>query len=135
MKIFETRNLARTAGLLAIGALACTASLLTGRAEVSAQVGTGDFWLFQPQQPGPVGRAWCNPARTVEYWAYVVGEYQFSSAENGPGQRWNLGVEATPSPGYANYASFKTAVRALPQFAGKSIRFQNHSMIEEVVNN
>ena len=128
MKIFETRNMARTAGFLAIGALACTASLFSTRAD-------GDFWLYQPQQSGPVGRAWCNPARTVEYWAYVVGEYQFSSAENGPGQRWNLGAEATPSGGYASYDSFKTAVRALPQFAGKSIRFQNHSMIEEVDNN
>lgn len=129
------RTLVRTAGLLAIGVLAYAASVVTTTEQVRAQIDVGDYWLFQPQQTGPVGRAYCNAGHTAEYWAYTTGEYRFPNSSNGPGNRGHIDFERVSGGSYATYAAFKTAVRALPEMAGKTILFQNHSVAEETITN
>ena len=108
------------------------ASLLSRTTSVHAQVQSGDYWLYQPHQPAPVGRAWCNSDRTVEYWAYVNGEYEFGGASSGLSGRWRLEVEQVGSASYASFADFKDAVLDQPEIQGKTILFQNHQVSESV---
>ena len=126
-------SIAFVAGVVAVGGLASSAAVLATPGVAHAQLFDSDFWLYQPQQTAPVGRAWSNPDRTVEYWAYVVGEYEFGGAANGPGNRWHLDAQRVPGSGYGSYAGFKAAVLALPEMQGKTILFQKHTATEETV--
>jgi hypothetical protein len=132
MRSFEGRNLLRAAGIAACALAACVASIATAPTRAGAQIDEGEFALFQPQQQAPVGRAWCNADRTVEYWAYVVGEYAFPLQGNGG---WRLDATRVSGTSYSSFAQFRAAVLALPQMAGKKILFQDHSVTEQTVVN
>lgn len=135
MRRLNRRGLVRSFAVLALIAAVCLASLVSAPQSAQAQIGFGEYGLFQPHQPGIVGRAWCNADRTVEYWAYVVGEYRWPDASNGPGNRAQLAFERAGGMQYPSFEAFQAAVRAMPQFQGKALEFENHSVVRSFVQN
>jgi hypothetical protein len=119
-------------------AAAVAASVLAGlpaTPPAEAQIRCGGFWLVQPHQTARVGRAWANADRTVEYWAYVDGEYRWADASNGPANRWRLDAEFEGSTSFGSFEAFRDATLALPEFDGKVLVFQQHVVTETVVQN
>lgn len=127
-------GLARSLSFAALAA-AFTFGALPEFESADAQVRYGVYWLTQPHQTTRVGRVWCNPDRTAEYWAYVQGEYRWADVGNGPSQRWVLEAEFAGESSYPSFAAFRDATRALPEFQGKTLVFQDHSVVETVVQN
>jgi hypothetical protein len=132
---FGVRGFVRFAGIVAVSALACAAATAVAPPEARAQMAQGEYWLYQPQQGAPVGRAWANSDRSVEYWAYVVGEYEFADVTNVPANPWHLDLQRIGTGAYANFAAFKAAILAMPMMSGKTILFQSHVVTEETVEN
>jgi hypothetical protein len=128
-------SFARGAGFLALGLAVFAIGTATAAKKARAQIKDGDYWLYQPQQSTPVGRAYSNADHTAEYWAYVDGEYRFADTTNIPVNPWHLNAALASTTDYTSYASFKTAVLARAEFQGKTIVFQNHSVSEETVQN
>jgi hypothetical protein len=129
------RRLVTVVGVLSLSFAACVASLVSSPSAASAQIGPGEYLLFQPHQPGVVGRAWANPDQTVEFWAYVHTEYRFAGPGNVAGNRWHLGAERVGNVQYPNLAAFKAAVLAMPEFQGKAMLFEDHSVVHSTVQN
>lgn len=111
--------------LVGVGASLTVSSTPSAR----AQIGAGQFWVFQPAFGVPVGRAFCNAEHTVEYWAYDTSRYEFSSPDNGPQNRWTIEVQSAAGDLPATFAEFQAQVLALPEFAGKPMLFENHSIV------
>lgn len=122
-------------GTTTVVAAATLLSLVTTRTAALAQVEVGGYWLFQPHQSAPVGRAWSNADRTNEYWAYIVGEYRFADEQSTGSAHWKLEASYASPQSYGSLAEFKSAVLALPEMSGKTILFQAHLVSEETVEN
>lgn len=77
-------------------------SLVAPSGTANAQIDNGGYWLYQPHQSAPVGRAWSSADRTAEYWAYVVGEYRFPGPANVDSNRWQLHATYVSSQTYSS---------------------------------
>jgi len=117
------------------GASVAAVGVYRAPVDAEAQVRYGVYWLTQPHQPARVGRVWCNAVRTVEYWAYVDGEYRWADIGNQAANPWQLCAVRGEDASYASFAEFQAATCALPEFQGKALIFQNHSVLETVVQN
>jgi len=125
----------RAAVLISVASVAALAFVFATPRRASAQIHGGDFSLYQTTQLNTVGRAWCSGDHSVEYWAYVEGEYAFADSGNDSVNRWRLDAEYDSAADYADFEAFKTAILALPEMSGKTVRFQSHVVAEEVVEN
>ncbi len=126
--------LSRCSMATAVFAALCISVVATHNT-ANAQIDNGGYWLYQPHQSAPVGRAWSSSNRTTEYWAYVVGEYCFPDQQNVEPNQWRLQASYASPQSYASFAEFKSAVLALPEMAGKTILFQTHVVSEETIEN
>jgi hypothetical protein len=135
MKLGGTSVVIRALALIAVGVVASTAFTVATAPKARAQLHGGEFSLYQPSQISTVGRAWCSSDHTIEYWAYVDGEFTFADTSNDSLNRWRLDAEHVSLEEYEDYNAFKSAVLALPEMSGKTVRFQSHAVSEEVVVN
>jgi hypothetical protein len=136
MFVSRRQPLARWATYVVVGLLLTVGAMLRTTKQVHAQIDSGEFLLYQSHQSAPVGRAWSNSDRTVEYWAYIVGEYKLADTSNYDwNHHWDLEAVRVSGASYSNYSAFKTAILALSEMAGKQVRFQNHGVTEETVQN
>lgn len=123
------------AGAAAVAGGFVLTGAVPGADPAAAQIRDGTYWLHQPHQQGPVGRAWCSGDGTTEYWAYVHGEYVWPGAGNGPSSPWRLDAARVAGSPFGSYEAWKDTVLDLPEFEGKTIVFQAHTVAEETVGN
>ena len=100
-----------------------------------AQTRFGEFALFQPGSGGVVGWVVSNPDRTVEWWAYIEGSYEWADTTSTPQDRWKLEAERIGDPLTSSFENWKTSVLLRSIAVGKRIVFQNHSVVETAVDN
>lgn len=137
MRVLRTRSweFGAVVGAVVLAGIGSMTGVFPRSTPVLAQADPGEYWLIQPGASMHVGRVWCNGDRSVEYWAYVEGEYVWADSSNGVNNRWRLDAEYIGATSYASFQAFKDAVCALPIYEGQTITFQSHGVTEDVVEN
>jgi|SRR5882724_7055192 len=101
---------------------------------VAAQVLPGEYALYQPGSPDPVGWVRVNGDRSEEWWAYVEGAYVWADSANNPASPWHLEARYVGVGSWATYAVWKNDVLQRESALGHTITFQSHAVTEESVN-
>lgn len=117
---------------VALVAIAGLATSLSNDSTVQAQMKPGEFTLHQS---GLVGWVYVNSDRTVEWWAYIDGEYEWADSSSVGSNLWQLDAEYVGSTPWITYAAWKANVLQRAAADGKTIVFQQHAVTEESVEN
>ena len=100
-----------------------------------AQIKIGEFALFQSGGGTPVGWAVTNADRTVEWWAYIDGTYEWADSSRTPMNPWALEAAYMGSSGWGSFDAWKADVLGRSAASGMRIIFQVHAVEETVVDN
>jgi hypothetical protein len=120
---------------VAVVLAAVAADLLSRTRTADAQLGDGEYCLYQPGNADPVGWVRVGGDHTQEWWAYIDGEYGWAGSANTSASPWHLTAVYTGSGGSGTYVSWKNDVLQRAPSQGRTIVFQNHSVAEEAVEN
>ena len=112
-----------------------TADLIARPGRAAAQLGDGEFALYQPGSASPVGWVRVAGDHCVEWWAFVEGACSWADCSHSPTARWRLDAEYIGSGSWATYAIWKADVLQRVAVQGRTITFQDHSVVEESVEN
>jgi hypothetical protein len=124
-------NPRRVAGV-AVVAVVGLATALSNDSTVQAQLKPGEFALHQS---GLVGWVYVNSDRTVEWWAYIDGLYEWADSSSVGSNQWQLDAEYIGSTPWITYSAWKANVLERAAADGKTIVFQQHAVTEESVEN
>ena len=129
--ILQRESLVRL-GALVVLASAGLAAAFSPESPVQAQCNGGDYALHQS---GVVGWAYVNSNRTVEWWAYIDGAYQWGDSSSVGANQWQLDAEYIGPGAWPTYAAWKANVLGRAAAQGHTIVFQQHVVSEESVAN
>lgn len=114
---------------IVLASMPVASALLPGsRASAIAQVDAGEYSLLQT---GTVGWVRVSSDRTVEWWAYIDGAYEWADPGSTGQNRWRLDAEYIGDGDFVSYAAWKTDVLERPEALGQTIVFQIHAVSEE----